>query len=184
MAHIFAASDIGPRGNSHLSHDERGAYENLILLCAICHTIIDKAPDDYPVPLVKQWKLDRADHLAALFGAISLASRADVRKAIEPFMNANKVVLDEYGPRSNSRFDPESDAPNIWRRKMLSIIIPNNKRIAAILDKNRDHMLGGESKTLEEFRQHVDDLVARHLEGVTGGRFFPRAMNQIMATNG
>lgn len=184
MAHIFAASDDGPRANAGLTEAERGAYENLILLCANCHTIIDKASDEYPDALISKWKRDRADHLAKLFGATQLPSRAEVRKAIEPLMMANKVVLDTYGPGTDARFNPESDAPEIWRRKVLSIIIPNNKRIAAMLDKNRDHMVADEPKTLEEFRQHTDDLIARHLEGITGGRFFPPAMNRMMLPNG
>jgi hypothetical protein len=184
MAHIFAASDVGPRANPNLSEEERGTYENLILLCAICHTVVDKVPDDYPDSLMRQWKRDRADHLAALFGAVHLPSRADVRKAIEPLMTANKVALDKYGPGTDARFNPESDAPEIWRRKMLGNIIPNNKRIAAILEKNRDHMVAEEPKTVEEFRQHIDDLIARHLESVAGGRFYPRAMNRMMVPNG
>jgi hypothetical protein len=184
MAHIFAASNDGPRSNADLNENERGAYENLILLCAICHTVIDKAPDDHPDTLIRQWKRDRADHLAALFGAAHLPSRAEVRKAIEPLMAANKVTLDAYGPATDAQFDPESDAPEVWRRKMLGVIIPNNKRIAAFLDKNRDHMVADEPKTFEEFRQHNDDLIARHLEGVPGGRVYPRAMNQMMLPNG
>jgi hypothetical protein len=184
MAHIFAASDDGPRANADLCEEERGAYENLILLCANCHTVIDKAPDDYPDSLIRQWKRDRADHLAALFGAAHLPSRTEVRQAIEPLMTANEVALDTYGPSTDAQFDPESDAPEIWRRKMLGVIIPNNKRIAAFLDKNRDHMVAEEPKTLEEFRQHIDDLIARHLEGVPGGRGYPRAMNQMMLPGG
>ena len=184
MAHIFAASDDGPRANAGLREEERGAYENLILLCANCHTVVDKAPDDYPDALIRQWKRDRADHLAKLFGATHLPSRAEVRKVIEPLMTANKVALDTYGPGTDAKFNPESDAPEIWRRKMLSVIIPNNKKIAAFLDKNRDHMMADESKTLEEFRQHIDDLIVRHLEGVTGGRVYPRAMNHMMLPNG
>lgn len=184
MAHIFAASDDGPRGNSALSEAERGAYENLILLCAICHTLIDKAPNDYPDTLIKRWKIDRADHLAALFGATHLPSRDAIHKAIEPLMTRNKVTLDTYGPNTSAKFNPESEAPAIWKRKVLGVIIPNNKRILAILDKNRDHMSNKETVTLEEFRQHTDDLTARHLEDVTGGRRFPRAMNRMMLSDG
>jgi hypothetical protein len=183
MAHIFAARDDGPRPNASLSEAERGAYENLILLCANCHTTVDKAPSDYPDMMIRQWKRDRADHLAALFGSVRLASRAEVRATIEPLMKANKVTLDTYGPGSDAQFEPESDMPQAWRRKILGVIVPNNKRILVILDKNRDHMMASELVTLEEFRQHIDDLIARHLEGVTGGRLFPAAMNRMMLPN-
>lgn len=48
MAHIFAAQDDGPRANPELTEEERGAFANLILLCANCHTVIDKAPEAFP----------------------------------------------------------------------------------------------------------------------------------------
>jgi len=184
MAHIFAASDDGPRGAGGLTKAERGAYENLILLCTKCHTVIDKAPTAYPDTMIRSWKQTRADHLAALFGAVPLETRAQVRAAIDTPMAANKVVLETYGPGSEARFDPESDAPALWRRKVLGTIIPNNKKIGAILEKNRHHMVGREPVTFEEFRQHTDDLIARHLEGAFGGKMFPRAMNDMMHGDG
>ena len=48
MAHIIAASDDGPRADAKASAAEKGSYDNLILLCANCHTSIDKAPEDFP----------------------------------------------------------------------------------------------------------------------------------------
>lgn len=180
MAHMFAASDKGPRADARLSEEERGAYDNLILLCANCHRIIDKAPDDYPDALIFQWKSNRAEQLVGLFGAARQKTREDVLTLIEPLMSASAACLQVYGPGSEARFDPESDGPEIWRRKMLGVIIPNNKKILAVLDKNRTHMVPKERATLEGFRQHTEDLIARHLEGVTGGRMYPREMNEMM----
>jgi HNH endonuclease len=184
MAHIFAASDDGPRSNVNLTNAERGSYDNLILLCANCHTTIDKAPADYPDTMIKQWKRDRSERLAHLFGVRAFLSRGDVLAAIEPLLTANRVTLETYGPASNARFDLESDIPVAWRRKMLGSIIPNNKRVLAILDTNRGLMFGQELMTLEAFRQHTDDLIARHLAGADGGQRFPEAMNQMMVGDG
>jgi hypothetical protein len=180
MAHIFAASDGGSRPNANLSKAERGAYDNLILLCAKCHTIIDKAPQDYPEAMIKQWKHDRAERLAYLFGVVTLSSRDEVRAAITPLLTANKVTFEIYGPASEAQFDLESEMPTVWRRKVLGSIVPNNKRVLAILDKNRGLMTGREASTLEAFRQHTDDLVARHVGDADGGLRFPEEMNNMM----
>ncbi|TMJ19203.1 MAG: hypothetical protein E6G92_05215 [Alphaproteobacteria bacterium] len=180
LAHIFAASDAGPRGNTELSEEERGTYENLILLCANCHTIIDKAPDDFPDALIRHWKRERVERLAGLFGATKLASREEVRRLIEPLMLESKHILDEYGPNTDARYDSEGNAREVWTRKMLTRILPNNRKIIAVLDANIDHMKGDERAVLEAFRQHVDDLAARHLEDVTGGRQYPSGMQVIM----
>lgn len=49
QAHIVADKEMGPRGNSLLTSDERDAYSNFILLCPTHHTIIDKSSEDFPV---------------------------------------------------------------------------------------------------------------------------------------
>ncbi|GJL97963.1 MAG: hypothetical protein DHS20C06_17800 [Hyphobacterium sp.] len=180
MAHIFAAGKSGPRSNSSLTDAEKGAYENLILLCANCHTLVDKAPNDFPDELISKWKTDRAERIASLFSIKSFSSRGEVRAEIEPLLETNKTILEIYGPNSEARFNPESDTPNVWRRKILSTIIPNNKRILAVLDKNRSLMSGDEIKTVEKFRQHTDDLIARHVANADGGIRFPPKMNQLM----
>jgi hypothetical protein len=46
-AHIFAFGDSGPRANEKMDFSERNSEKNLILVCANCHTIIDKHPDIY-----------------------------------------------------------------------------------------------------------------------------------------
>lgn len=41
VAHIYAASNGGPRANSDLSSEDRRKGDNLILVCSNCHTKID-----------------------------------------------------------------------------------------------------------------------------------------------
>lgn len=50
-AHIVAAREDGPRGNSPMTRAQRDAYPNRILLCLEHHKIIDDDPD--------HWKVDR-----------------------------------------------------------------------------------------------------------------------------
>ena len=62
------------------------------------------------------------------------------------------------------------------------IILPNNRKILALLDANRGLMRENELRTLEEFRQHVDDLALRHLTDFApvDQRRFPPGMAQMM----
>lgn len=48
---------------------------------------------------------------------------------------------------------------------MLTRIIPNSRRVLSILDTNRSLLTFEEKITLEEFRQHIDDLESFHIEG-------------------
>jgi hypothetical protein len=78
---------------------------------------------------------------------------------------------------------PENELAQVWQKKVRSRIVPNNRQILAVLDANRRHLKGEELMTLEQFRLHVDDLEARHLEKglTTVGRRFPEGMQVILA---
>ena len=97
MAHVFAAADDGPRANAELTAAERGRYENLILLCPTCHTIIDKAPVEYPDAMILRWKRKHGERIAALSGAVEFPSRIQARDAIEPALAENRLVFEKYG---------------------------------------------------------------------------------------
>ena len=56
ICHIYARSDGGPRNNPGLNEEERDSYDNLILLCAHHHAIVDKQPESYTAEILKQWK--------------------------------------------------------------------------------------------------------------------------------
>ena len=56
IGHIIAASDNGPRGDPHMTADERRRYNNLILVCPKHHKIIDTIDEKYPAPLLRSYK--------------------------------------------------------------------------------------------------------------------------------
>lgn len=181
MAHVFAANDTGPRAAPDLSKEERGAFENLIMLCANCHTMVDKAPDAYPVEAMLRWKREHADKVLSLFGAVKFARREDVREVVEPLLLENQSIFKHFGPHIADAINPESGAAEKWKRKMLTRILPNSKRMLAILGANR-HLLNFDEKScLEEFRQHIDDLEAFHIEGRReDATRFPEGFSEIL----
>ena len=181
MAHIFAANDDGPRANLAVSQQERGSFDNLILLCPLCHTKIDKAPGIYSDRIVFGWKRQHAEKLRSLFGVTRFDSRADARAAIECLLRENRKIFEDYGPNIEAARNPESGADRRWRRKVLQKIIPNNRKLLSRLDANKHLMNDNELIALDEFRQHIDDLEARHIEGYSeGASQFPRGMADIL----
>jgi hypothetical protein len=79
------------------------------------------------------------------------------------------------------RGDPESEMARPWQRRTRERIIPNHRRILAIVDANRPHMVDHEAGTVEFFRQDLDDLESRHFtdEVVGQQRRCPAEMSQI-----
>lgn len=183
MAHIISASDNGPRSDETKSLEERGDYNNLVLLCPTCHTVVDKADQYYPEVLLLEWKRNHKEKVAALFGYRALSSRTEGRSAILPFLRENKTIFDQYGPMTEGRYDPESGTPSQWLRKIRTRIIPNNRKILAICDFNATLLVESEIATLELFRQHVEDFEAKHLENFgSNGSQFPAKMNDMFET--
>jgi len=63
ICHIEAASQNGPRYNPDMTDDDRRDFDNLILLCDECHSIIDNKYNEtkYTVSLLKEWKRNHED---------------------------------------------------------------------------------------------------------------------------
>jgi hypothetical protein len=180
MAHVFSVTDKGPRANKTLSEAERGAYENLILLCPTCHTKIDKAENEFPDSLILKWKKDHRNKIAEIFRVLQYPTRQDARAAIEPLLDENRTIFETYGPETQERYNPESDMPAIWKRKIITKLLPNNRQLLRILDRNRSLVRADEIKMLELFRQHVDDFEAKHLEqSSSSGIQFPKELPKV-----
>lgn len=183
IAHICAANDDGPRANVGLSEAERGAFENLILLCPTCHTIVDKAPDEFPDTTVLDWKRTHSGRIAQLFGVRQYASRADLREEVERLLDQGRHVHADYGPDNDYRFNPESEEAALWTRKVAETLMPNNEKLLRVLDANRSLLSAEERGVVEQFRQHALDFAARHnpvLDDPVGARRFPTGMNTIL----
>jgi hypothetical protein len=182
MAHIISAADDGPRANTTVTAEQRGCYTNLILLCPMCHTIIDKAEDKHPEALVMNWKQTHKQKITNLFGVAAFDTREKARNFITPLLVENRTIFEQYGPMSEERFNPESSMPIQWLRKIRVKIIPNNRRLLTACDANRIMLTPDERKTVELLRQHVDDFEAKHLgETDQNGSRFPPDMERLFA---
>lgn len=181
MAHVFAANDGGPRARPNLSTEERGVFENLVMLCANCHTKVDKAPEAFPDTMMLGWKREHANKLERLFGAVRFGDRAAARQVVEPLLVQNHAIFQQYGPHIDASRNPESGAAEQWKRKMLTRILPNSRRMLAVLDANRHLLSRSEITTLERFRQHIDDLESFHIEGsMQDASRFPGELSEIL----
>jgi hypothetical protein len=162
LAHVFAAMDEGPSANAQLSEAERGAFENLILLCPTCHTMVDKAESDFPPELLKEWKESHAEELVRVFRAPRYATRADTRAHIDYVLEQNRAIFRALNPDLDPQAVPEAEKAAEWEAMMRDHIIPNNRRVLAIIDVNSEQLGFDELVVVEQFRQHVYDQEARH----------------------
>jgi hypothetical protein len=165
VAHMIAAADNGPRGDALTDEALRGSWENLILLCANCHTLIDRADEDFPIEEVREWKTLRLEQVAAGVGLLEFKTREEARAAIDPYLLQNRVVHTLRGPESELHADPLGEGARVWREDVASVIIPNHRTVLSVIDRNRELLRDSEKQLVETYRTHVKDLIDRHTRG-------------------
>lgn len=86
IAHIVAHGNRGPRGDPDFSKELRNKYENLILLCANHHAVVDRQENTYTVADLRRWKVEHEawvrDSLAEEMPNVGFAELEIVTRAI------------------------------------------------------------------------------------------------------
>lgn len=108
-------------------------------------------------------------------------TRKEVKKALRSMFLENKNIFDNYGPMTEERFNPESELPEQWLRKIETFILPNNKKIVEIIENHRALLLECELEVFEIYKQHVDDFEAKHTgKSKANGTTFPQDILNIL----
>lgn len=185
MAHVIPHGAKGPRFEQRPEGEfDAYSFENLVLLCPSCHTIIDKDPDAYPRSVLIEWKQCHQAALAVAQGIMRYDSREEVRSVILTRMVENRAIWEEFAPVDGQAFeyDPESEAAMLWSRRMRSVILPNHYRIQAIIEANFHLATTNEREVFALYKEHVRGLAERHICGVAGGAIrFPAEMEHMFA---
>lgn len=181
MAHVVAASEEGPRADVTVSNAQLTDLDNLILLCSVCHTLIDKAPDDYPTEIVMGWKRQHLLRRRTLMAVRECSTRDELRRELDRYLDHNAAIHALCSPDSPAADDPISDAFDIWQREVTESLIPNNRKIVELLQVNAGLLTEEERRTASAFRVHADAFEARHLfnERSASVPRFPDGMNAL-----
>ena len=181
IAHVIAASTDGPRADLSASEATLTALDNLILLCAVCHTLIDKAPDDYPTETVMRWKSQHLARRRQIMAMRECSSRSELRVELERLLTHNAAIHALCGPESEAAADPMSDAFELWQQEVVRVLIPNNRKVVELLDVNFGLLNEAERQVVGAFRLHVDAFEARHVLGQLNSTVprFPAEMNDL-----
>ncbi len=182
LAHIIAQSDHGPRGESNISAGGRDEYANIILLCPNCHALIDKSPQQFPVDLLHSWKQQHEEAIRQVFVVPVFEERRALAQTVHKLLRANRSIFRQYGPHSPHASDPLSDAADVWRRYVLSTIIPNNRKIASLLVANEHRLSDYEKDILDSFVLHQATFAYNHVSGdkTAAAPLFPQEMNSML----
>jgi 5-methylcytosine-specific restriction endonuclease McrA len=182
LAHVIAKAPNGPRGHSAGPLSQKDEYENLIVLCPNCHTLVDKAPKQYPVATLMRWKRDHEARLDSLFNVPTCESRYQLSLYVHDRLRRNKAIFDTYGPQSSAADKPISDAAQAWKVNVLETIIPNNRSVRLALEKNLHLLSDSEKDVFQKFVLHQEAFEYNHLTGDKNSTapLFPLEMNSLL----
>jgi hypothetical protein len=119
IAHIFAASDNGPRSKLGLTQQERSAPDNLILLCPTHHGIVDNQHETYPPSTLQAWKSQHEDKFKRPI-SVESASIAIRLSAASAFVDG--AIAGEVLHLQQARFFGEFDRLGYARNLSAKII--------------------------------------------------------------
>lgn len=182
LAHIIGQSSDGPRGQNALPLSQRDEYENIIILCPTCHTKIDKNPQEFPTEMVRGWKRQHEEEIDNALSVPIFKQRPELKKAIEPLLQKNKSIFEAYGPHCHDSANPLSESFKQWQRHVIMTILPNNRRVEALLVKNIDLLNEQEKGVLRQFSVHVEAFEYNHISGEknSSAPLFPTKLNTIL----
>lgn len=182
ICHIEAASPEGARYNPNMSDDERRHFDNLILLCDECHTIIDNKENEaeYPVPLLKKWKKDHeaiqltklVSNPTLLGAAINAIIAADFEgdEANDPIEASSFDIAEKIEYNAVKRNKPLIEEYKVFHAKISAIYSElenqGSFKKEKLLRKIRNAYLRAKGRyvddsttEIEKIRDHADDII-------------------------
>ncbi len=97
IAHIVGFNVDGPRGQSELPQSQRNNYENLILLCTKCHTLIDSKANEsfYPVELLRKFKEEHESDVARAIDLVKTRQKTHLLRCHANILNEQVQITFE-----------------------------------------------------------------------------------------
>jgi hypothetical protein len=169
IAHIEGENPDSARYNINMTDSERSAYDNLILLCPNCHSMVDGNTSEYTVEKIKQIKLCHEKWFNdALKSNIPDITFAELDVIIKYLCNAKLLSEDQYSlvlvpPKDKIKKN------NLSARAEQKIIIGYSLRslVKNYLNMNPDILFG--ERLRAGFVRKYEELKAK---GLTGEEIF------------
>lgn len=124
-------------------------FENLVVLCANCHTDFDKNNAFSPEEVLN-WKRIRQNELQQFF-SIKYSTFEDLKKAACPLLLENKRIYQNYYLKNHKLWD-----------KFEPILLSNNNKLKTIFKNNRNLFQCNSNK--EHSNLHYIDLFIMHAD--------------------
>lgn len=188
VAHIIGHGSSGPRSDHELAdYIDKDGIDNLIMLCLVCHNIVDELERKFTVEQINAWKSTHAGKIAALFAIPTIRDEQQLLVEVNDLLDHNGAIFREYGPYSDNVLLGEGgDGLRIWRRRCLDTILPNNQRILRLIEHNKHNFAypWDVYAQMLQYKMHADAFQDNCLTDhkVNDYKLFPRDFDYFVKT--
>ena len=174
---IIDGNNIGIMAHIVEHHDGGDvSFENLLLLCANCHKMVDEDRETYPIELLLIWKDNRNKEIAELFEKW-YSSFEKLQEVVVPILERNGQIFDSYGPEHEVAHAPEHH--ELWLQ-FEHEVIANNRRLELLLRKNVNLLHKENQEIVNQFIAHAKEfVVTRGDKPMHRMHLFPRELLSI-----
>lgn len=188
VAHIIGHGSSGPRSDHELAEAiDRDGIANLIMLCLDCHKIVDELEKGFSVEAMQKWKSEHEQKVSQFFDIPRLTDERELLIEVSELLDQNESIFREYGPYSRNALEGDSgDTLKIWRRRCLDTILPSNRRIVNLIEKNKRNFPypWDVYREMLDYKLHVDAFEDNCLIGqkVNDYKLFPVEFDHFVKT--
>lgn len=160
VAHIIGHGADGPRSDHELADAiDKDGMSNLIMLCLVCHKVVDELESKFSVETMRGWKREHARKISSLFQIPDITDETVILNEVNNLLETNGAIFRACGPFSESVIDGASgDGLLLWHKRCLDTILPNNQRIVQLIHRNRKNfpITWDVYSEMVKFKVHVD----------------------------
>jgi hypothetical protein len=140
-----------------------------------------KLTGTYDEDLLREWKRQQEQRIRNAVDVPEYESRDQFVDEVRELLRENRTWWETYGPESPAADDPLSEAPTRWLEQVRRVLIPNNWRIARLMEINRRHLTDEEREVGARFKLHAEVFAEQHLSGEPDpdAPRFPAEMDEI-----
>jgi hypothetical protein len=147
--------------------------------------MVDKAPDDFPANLLREWKVALEDRVDKAIDIPAFTSKSKLFEYVRSLLRQNKFIHTHFGPLSEvAQARPFSSLQNVWEAKKTEVIIPNNSLVVAAFRRYNKLLTESELRAFERFEAHAIAFAANAEDRQDSAPMFPVEFGDMIAHMG
>ena len=157
------------------------------MLCLDCHKVVDELDHRFTVEEMQSWKATHAGKITSLFAIPNIQDERILLIEVNDLLEENGAIYRECGPYSEKVLGGlGGDGVKVWKKRCLDTILPNNRKIIAMIEKNKNNFPYPWEvyREMLEYKIHAESFQDNCLtnQKINDYKLFPRGFDHFIKT--